>query len=107
MFKFIKRILQITLLFILVALILNLKYNKKSAREYASEYGKKIFNSIYQFGKGLVGKDLKEIGSDLLPTVKKTFKEFDEKNTPSSQDQLTDQDRKKLEKLLKEKGGKK
>ena len=104
-----KRIFQIVVLFILVALILNLKYNGKSARSYAEEYGKKFFNSLYKFGKGLVGKDLKEIGTDLLPTMKEKFQEFDENKTPSkeSQDRLTDQDRRRLEKLLKEKGGKK
>lgn len=122
MFRLFKRIFQIAILFIIFALIFNLKYNGTSARTYAEEYGTKAFAYLYQLGKNLVGKDLKEIGPEIIPTVKEKFKEFGndvenekssketvKKNEPkkTSQDKLTDEDREKLNKLLKEKTEKK
>lgn len=122
MFKLFKRIFQIAILFIIFALIFNLKYNGTSSRTYAEEYGTKVFAYLYQLGKNLIGKDLKEIGPEILPTVKEKFKEFSnepqkekpsqegvKKNEPKkqSQDKLTDEDREKLNKLLKEKSQKK
>lgn len=118
MFKLIKRLIQIAILFIIFALIFNLKYNGVSTRIYAEEYGKKIFNYLYHLGKSLVGKDLKEIGPEILPTVKEKFEELSnetlnktlpkeslKKNEPKKepQDKISNEDRKKLEKLVKEK----
>ena len=108
MFRLIKNLIKITLLFIAVALILNLRYQGRSARDYAEEYGLKVFQWAYQKSKTLNNKDVEQLIPEATTQLKKEVESLMNKSDnslktkPESQkaDQLTAQDRERLKKLV-------
>jgi len=111
MFRLIKNIIKITLLFIAVALILNLRYQGRSARDYAEEYGLKLFQWAYQKSKSLNNKDIEQLIPAATTEIKKEVESLMNKGDNSKSikaesqkaDQLTSQDRARLKQLVEEK----
>ena len=69
-FRLIKFLIQIVFVFAIVALIFNFKYDGKSAREYAKEWG----GQLVEYGKNLYDKwSNKDLKKELIdPLQKKT-----------------------------------
>ncbi|MBF0493291.1 MAG: hypothetical protein HQM15_11015 [Deltaproteobacteria bacterium] len=116
MFKLIRWAFKIALLLIVAALLLDLKYQGKSAREYASEYGWKAASLVWGEAKKMKGKDLGDLPKSLpsLPDMSEKLKEVTNKlnandpskskdETPSTSDHLSNKDREELKKLLENK----
>jgi hypothetical protein len=128
MIKWIRRLVKIAVLLIAVALILDLHYQGKSARQYAKEYGEKGVQWVYRTYKNLVGKDLEDLTpkslSDIPAKIKQLGSETENKNSPpalkkevlqenpsqkqqgssgSPDDGITHEDREKLKQLLEQK----
>src|SRR5215467_12229910 len=81
MIKLIRRLVKIAVLLIAVALILDVHYKGKSARQYAKEYGEQAIQFVYRTYKNLVGKDLEDITpksiSDIPTKIKQLGSEAD------------------------------
>jgi len=133
MFKLIKTILKLALLLFIVALIFDLHYQGRSIRHWSKEYAWKLSSFLYEKGKALVGKDLKDLTPSSFPQLQDTLKSLgNEAEEPEKKkeikkflegepskgsskktetlnsnmtklDQLSDQDRAKLKKLLEQK----
>ena len=87
MIKWIRRLVKIAVLLVIVALILDVHYKGKSARQYAKEYGEKAVQFVYRTYKNLVGKDLDELTPKSLseiPTKIKQLGSETENKSPSS-----------------------
>jgi hypothetical protein len=118
MFKWFHRLVRLAILLVVIALIFDFHYKGRSSRDYALEYGKKAFTYLYGRAKALMGKDLEEITPKSISEVPEKLKELaganekkadtppssKEKDSSSSKgDDLTDEDRAALKKLLEEK----
>lgn len=133
MYNLIKKIIKIVILLLVIALVFDLHYQGQSIRQWSKDYGVKISAWLYDKGKDLVGKDLKDLTPSSLPRLEKSLKSLtndadqpEKKNevkksledaAPKDQsmkaetqrsnvtklDQLTDQDRAKLKELLEQK----
>ncbi len=119
MFKLISWIFKIALLLVVVALLLDLKYQGKSSRDYASEYGWKAASMIWGEAKKMKGKELGDIPKSLpsLPEVSGKLKEVTDKlngteaakpkvSAPAAADHISKKDREELKKLLDDKAKK-
>ncbi len=121
MFKTLTTLFKIACLFLVVALVLDLRYQGKSARKYAQEYGTLAFEWAYENAKGLVGKDIEDLAPKSVVEIPSKLKELagegsNQKVPPQNKpkvtsesvpaqktDGLTDKDREKLKKLVQEK----
>lgn len=74
MYQLIKRIIKIVLVLFAIALILDLQYEGRSIRQWSKEYGLKASGWVFNQGKSLVGKDLKDLTPSSLPKLENTLK---------------------------------
>ncbi len=131
MYKFIKSLIKLALLLLAIALVFDLHYQGQSIRALAKEYGVKVTSWLYEQGKSLVGKDLKDLTPSSLPKLENTLKSLEnsiegdgkkdnvkknlegnkdqskrlesQKANEAKLDQLTPEDRAKLKELLDQK----
>lgn len=117
MFRLIKRLFQIALVAAIVALVFDFKYQGKSSRDYAWEYGEKGLRKMYEWGKSLSGKDVEELAPRFLPKLREKIspsnppekksenakKEARPKASPTPKEGIEEQDREKLKTLVEEK----
>ena len=124
MFKWLNRLVKLAILLVVIALIFDFHYKGRSSRDYAWDYGKKAFAYLYERGRALVGKDLEEIAPKSISDIPGKLKEItgisekdanekakaevkSEDKSLDKGDNLTDEDREALKKLLEKKSQKK